>query len=141
MKLKVIIPAIALTIAAVGIGGYQMLLARNADAASAVSHQPFSTAAFAAAQKADKRILVDVWASWCPVCARQQPGIAAAQKQAGNGDVVVFRLDYDKQNAEQKPFKITRQSTLIAYRGTRETGRLIAATDPAAIAKLIESSR
>lgn len=132
---------IALAIAVVAFGGYQLLLRHNAEAAKAVDDHQFSATAFAAAQKADKRILVDVWAPWCPVCAEQQPAIAAAQKMPGNADLVVFRLHYDDQKAEQKPFKITRQSTLIAYRGARETGRLIAATDPAEIADLIASTR
>ena len=35
--------------------------------------QPFTEAAFEAAQKAGKPILVDIYASWCDICARQKP--------------------------------------------------------------------
>ena len=35
--------------------------------------QPFTEAAFDAAQKAGKPILIDTYATWCDICARQKP--------------------------------------------------------------------
>lgn len=138
---KRILAAFAVVIGIGAFGGYQGFLASNAAAAATVRHVDFTSAGFAAAQKAGKPILIDVWASWCPTCKAQQPGIAAAQSIAANKGLVVMRINYDTQKAEMKPLNITRQSTLIAFKGGRETGRLIAATDPAQIAKLVATTR
>lgn len=102
---------------------------------------PFTQAAFDAAKAAGKPILVEVHAPWCPVCRAQQAGIAAAQHDAANADLVVFRIDFDSQKAEQRPLRVTRQSTLIAFNGARETGRLLGDTSPAAIARLVATTR
>ena len=80
---------------------------------SATRHVPFTQAAFEAAQAAGKPILVDVYAPWCPVCRAQQAPIAAAQADPANADLVVFRLDFDSQKAEQRPLRVTGQATLI----------------------------
>lgn len=109
--------------------------------AQAAQFEAFSTKAFKAAQQAGKPILVDVYAPWCPVCIRQQPLIEQAAKDPANSDLVVFKLDFDKQKAEQRPFKVTKQSTLIAFDGVRETGRSLGSTDAKAIADLIASTR
>ena len=141
MKRKYIFGLGAIIVGIGAVGGYQGFLASNAAAAATVQHVDFTSAAFAAAQKAEKPILIDVWASWCPTCKAQQPGIAAAQSNPANKGLVVMRINYDTQKGEMKPFNITRQSTLIAFKGGRETGRLIAATDPAKIAALVASTR
>ncbi|KPP92920.1 MAG: thioredoxin family protein [Erythrobacter sp.] len=109
--------------------------------AHAAEFRPYSDAAFAAAQAEGRPILIDVHASWCPVCARQQPLIERAAEDPANADLVVFRLDFDSQKAEQRRFRVTKQSTLIAFDGKRETARLLGSTDGEAIARLIASTR
>ena len=106
-----------------------------------VAFVEFTQPAFDAARAKGQRILVEVHAPWCPVCARQQAGIAAAQKLAANRNVVIFRVDFDSQKDVQKPLGVTRQSTLIAFKGKTETGRLLGETDPAKIARLVASTR
>ena len=113
-------------------------------AAMAASHEiavPFTQAAFETAQSQNRPILVDVYADWCPVCAQQQPAIDQAAADPANDGLVVFQIDFDDQKNEQEQFRVTRQSTLIAFRGTEETGRLVGATDPAEIAALIASTQ
>lgn len=109
--------------------------------AAAASHVPFTQAAFAAAQAAGKPILIDVYAPWCPVCRAQQAPIAVAQADPANADLVVFRLDFDGQKAEQRPLRVTGQATLIAFRGRTETGRLQGNSDRSAIGRLVASTR
>lgn len=102
---------------------------------------PFTQAAFDAARAAGKPILVEVYAPWCPVCRAQQAPLIAAQNDPANADLVLFRIDFDSQRAEQRALRVTRQSTLIAFRGNRETGRLLGDTNRAAIARLVASTR
>ena len=109
--------------------------------AAPASTVAFDRAAFEQAQAADKRILVDIWAPWCPTCRAQEPIIDRVAAARGNESLVVFRVHFDNQKAEVRRFGAQRQSTLIAYRGTRETGRLVADTDPDRIAALVASTR
>lgn len=110
-------------------------------AQAAARHVPFTQAAFEAAQAAGKPILIDVYAPWCPVCRAQQPAIAAAQADPANADLIVFRLDFDGQKAEQRPLRVTGQATLIAFNGRTETGRLQGERAAAPIARLIATTR
>lgn len=106
-------------------------------ASHAATRVPFERAAFEAAQKAGKPVLVEVSAVWCPVCASQSRSIEAAMKDPRNRALTVFRLDFDKQKAEWQRFGVKRQGTLIAFKGQRESGRLEFVTDKAAIEGLI----
>lgn len=109
--------------------------------AAAPASVDFNRAAFEQAQAQDKRILIDVWAPWCPTCRAQAPIIDRVAAARGNEDLVVFRVHFDDQKAEVRRFGAQRQSTLIAYRGARETGRLVADTNPDRIAALVATTR
>lgn len=102
--------------------------------------QPFTVAALKAAQAAGKPVLVDAYASWCPVCRKQAPTIDAMANDAAFANLLILRLDYDNQNAEKRQLGIVQQSTLIAFDGAKETGRLVGVTDPGAIKKLAQSA-
>jgi thiol-disulfide isomerase/thioredoxin len=97
--------------------------------------QPFTAKAFQDAQAAGKSILIDVTASWCPVCKVQQPIIGDLEKK--NPLLAVFKVDFDKSKDVLKQFGAQRQSTLIAFKGAKEVGRSVGDTDAASIAALI----
>ena len=98
--------------------------------------QPFTMAALHAAQAQGRPILVDAYADWCPTCRAQAPTIAALSSDPAFGKLIILRLDYDKQSAEKRSLNIRMQSTLIAFKGATETGRLVGVTDPAQIRAL-----
>ncbi len=100
----------------------------------------FSNAALAAAQKAGRPILVDVHADWCPVCRAQAPVIEKLAADPANAKVVFLRLDFDSQRNERAALRATSQSTLIAFRGRKETGRLQGVTNAGQISRLVASS-
>lgn len=102
--------------------------------------QPFTTAALKAAQAKGQAVLVDAYASWCPTCRKQEPIIDALSKDPAFDKLVILRLDYDNQNAEKRELGIVQQSTLIAFDGGRETGRLVGVTDADEIKKLAQSA-
>ncbi len=105
--------------------------------AQAGTRQPFTQANFAAAQAANKPILVEVNAWWCPVCASQSRAVEAALTDPRNRDLMVFRINYDKQKAQWQAFGAKKQGTLIAFKGRTEQGRLEFVTDRTAINALI----
>ena len=106
----------------------------------AAEQKDFSQAAFAAAQAQGKPILVDVAAWWCPVCASQNSTIRKITATSQYSQLVIFKINYDKQKAEWKSFGVMKQGTLIAYRGKKETGRLAFQTDKTQIAALLASA-
>jgi thiol:disulfide interchange protein len=118
------------------------LLLGIALAASAVAQpiQPFSTAALKTAQAKGQSVLVDAYASWCPTCRKQEPIINALSKDRAFDKLLILRLDYDHQNAEKRELGIVQQSTLIAFDGGKETGRLVGVTDAEQIKALAKSA-
>jgi len=109
-------------------------------AAAAAEYRAFDQAAFAQAQSEGRPILVEVFAPWCPTCRAQSPIVRTIAADAAFANLVVFRIDYDNQRDEWRALNVRRQSTLIAYNGARETGRLVAATSPDRIETLMRSA-
>ena len=111
-----------------------------ATAAQAFEAKPYDAAAFKAAQAAGSPILVHVTAPWCPTCKAQHAALDGINKNADYAKVAVFDVDFDTQKDALKSFKANSQSTLIAYKGTAETGRLVGATQAGAIEGLLKSA-
>jgi thioredoxin 1 len=108
--------------------------------ASAQEAWPFELQAFEKAKAEGKSIFIDVAAPWCPVCKRQEPIIDSLLKKPDFQNLEVFKLDFDNQKKELKALGVTRQSTLIAFKGAKETGRAVGITDPKAIEDLMRSA-
>jgi thiol-disulfide isomerase/thioredoxin len=108
--------------------------------AFAVETKPFDTAAFAAAQKAGKPIFVAIHASWCPTCKAQDPILSALMAAAKFKDLVYFVVDFDHQKDAVKYFGARTQSTLIAFRGDKETGRSVGDTARSSLAALLDKT-
>ena len=117
-----------------------LAVAALATPAAAKPVKPFSVAALAAAQAHGDAVLVDAFAPWCPICRAQAPTIESMTTDPAYARVQILHLDYDHQAAEKKLLGIKMQSTLIAFHGRRETGRLVGVTDPAQIRQLAASS-
>lgn len=98
----------------------------------------FAAQAFEAAQAADKPILLDVTASWCPTCRAQKPILARLLAEPRFAEVVAFEIDYDRQKDVVRRFEVRMQSTLITFRGRDEIGRSVGDTNPASIRSLLE---
>ena len=122
---------LALSLAAALVAG------ASAMAVAEPEHTAYTPAAFEAAQHAGKPILVEIHASWCPVCAAQAPILSELLSQPQYKEMVVFRVDFDSQKDAVKSFKARDQSTLIAYKGTHEAGRSVGDTHKGSIEALL----
>jgi thioredoxin 1 len=98
----------------------------------------FTEAAFKAAQDADKSILVEITAVWCPSCKAQAPVLERLLSGARFRDYVVFTIDFDSEKEAMRRFDARLPSTLVVYKGTDEMGRSLADTDPRSLAALLE---
>ncbi len=101
---------------------------------------PFSRAAFDAAQTEGKPILVQITASWCPVCAKQKPILSHLLSEPRFKDLIVYNIDFDSQKDLVREMGAQKQSTLIVFTGKTEKGRSTGETDPAAIESLLARS-
>lgn len=108
--------------------------------ASAAEWKDFDAGAFAAAQQEGKRILVDVFAAWCPVCRAQNPILVQLTREPKFKDMVLFKVDFDAQKDALRAFNAQRQSTLIVFKGEKETGRSVGDTNPGSIEALLDST-
>ncbi|MBC3884072.1 thioredoxin family protein [Undibacterium griseum] len=101
-----------------------MLLIFAAALAHALEIQPYSAAALDVAQKADKPIALHFHADWCPTC-RAQTAVLQELKSEKGLELTVLVVNYDKEKALKRRFKVNAQSTLIVFRGQKEVGRLV----------------
>lgn len=128
MKFNLLVP-----VAAVALAG-------ATSPASAAQFRSFDSRAFAAAQAQGRPILVDISAQWCSTCKVQEKHIAKITRNPAFDKLVVFKLDYDNQKAERRQLNVPRQSTLIVFKGRRETGRSVADTNPRSLELLIRKA-
>ena len=100
----------------------------------------YSPAAFDAAQKAGRSILVEIQAPWCPTCRAQTPILSELEKDAKFKDLLVVHVDFNSQKDAVRRFGARMQSTLIAFKGPVERSRTVGDTNPASIAALLDKS-
>ncbi len=115
-------------------------LAAMSQLAQAFEAKTYDDAAFKAAQAAGGEILVHVTAPWCPTCVSQHKTVTDLGKKPEFAKVTVFNVDFDSQGNVWKGLKANSQSTLIAFKGATETGRLVGATKADAIEGLLKTT-
>jgi thioredoxin 1 len=98
---------------------------------------PFTEEAFQASQRQGKLILVQITASWSPVCARQRRIVGLLQTNPRFEDLIVYSIDFDDRKDLVREMGAQEQSTLIVFKGTVEKGRSTGVNDPTAIESLI----
>ncbi|TXN28190.1 thioredoxin family protein [Methylobacterium sp. WL19] len=108
--------------------------------AAGAAEMTYTPALFEAAQKAGKPILVHITAPWCTTCAAQKPILAKLEANPKFKDLQVFDVDFDSRKDVVKQFGATMQSTLITFKGEKETGRSAGETKPEAISSLLDKA-
>lgn len=98
---------------------------------------PYTAAAFETAQKAGRPMLVEVHAPWCPTCKAQTQILSDIKKSKDYDKLLVLLVDFDTQKDAVKRLGAQMQSTLIAFKDGKETGRSVGDTNPASLAVLV----
>lgn len=99
----------------------------------------FSEARFNELTSAGQPVLIDVYAPWCPTCRKQSKVLGELLKDPQLAAITVLKVDYDEQKEVVARFQAPRQSTLVMFRDTTESGRLVAETSDTAIRALLLS--
>jgi thiol-disulfide isomerase/thioredoxin len=102
--------------------------------------KPFSQQEFDKLISGSKPVVLDISATWCPTCKAQKPIIDGLMKQPAYKDVTLMTIDFDANKATLKKFKVTMQSTLVAFKGAKEVGRSVGDTNPDSIEGLIKKT-
>lgn len=113
------------------------LLPGLAAAVAIAAEQPFEFPPFEAARQSGDPVLVVVYADWCPTCRRQDKVLGELLRRPEYTPIRTFRVDFDMQDDALKALRVTRQSTLILYRGGREIARSTGETRPAALEQFL----
>lgn len=112
----------------------------TAPAFAGIKAEPFSEAAFEAAKKAGKPILLEISASWCPTCKVQKSILSELTSDPKFKNLVFLEIDFDSQKDVVRALRARSQSTLILFKGNDELGRSIGDTDPASIGTLLNKA-
>ena len=123
-----------------GILALAITLTLTCTPAPAAQTANFDRVQFNAAQQAGRPILVDIRASWCPICSAQEPIIERLAALPEYKDLLILQVDFDRQKDVVRTLSASSQSTLIAFHGAREIGRSVGDTNADSIAKLLRST-
>ncbi|MBB3059908.1 thioredoxin family protein [Microbulbifer rhizosphaerae] len=105
-----------------------------------VNKESFSKERFEALKAAGQVVLVDVYAGWCPTCAKQQEVIQQYREDNPGKEFHVLEVDFDKDKQWVRHFRAPRQSTLLLYAGEQQMWFGVAETRPDVIAAELDKA-
>jgi thioredoxin 1 len=106
----------------------------------AAATKPFDQTTLEALQAANKPVLIDVYADWCPTCKQQEPILSELLARLEFKDYTVLRVNFDSQKAVRRALGVAQQSTLIVYRGKKEVARSTGDTNKDSIAATLRKA-
>lgn len=117
-----------------------LALATACNLALALDIQPYTPETLAAKQKAGESVALHFHADWCPTC-RAQDKVFNGWKGDASVPGTLLIVNYDKERELKRQLGVRTQSTVIAYKGGKETGRLAGDTDPKALRAVLDSAK
>lgn len=85
-------------------------------------------------------VLVDIYASWCPTCAKQQKVLQDYINNNPDKKFHILKVDFDTQKDVVKKFQAPRQSTLILFVGQERYWFSVAETRYEKIAEQLDQA-
>lgn len=108
-------------------------------AAQALEIRPYSAEALKSAQQAGQPVALHFHADWCPTCRAQEQVFRSFQSDPSLA-LTLLVVNYDRERQLKRQLGVRAQSTLIVYRGTRETTRQGGETDPTVLRRALQSA-
>ncbi len=115
------------------------LLLATALVSHALEIKPYTAAALADAQKANKPVAIHFHADWCPTCRAQEKVLNTLKTEPGL-DMTVLVANYDTEKELKKRFNVRAQSTFVMLHGQQERSRLVGDTAPEAIRNALKAT-
>jgi thiol:disulfide interchange protein len=103
-------------------------LSISTPAAIAGEIKPYNQAEFEKLAAKGAVILLDFRADWCTICAAQAPVIRELTAQSKYQDLTAFTIDFVRDTALLKVYKVELQSTLIVLTVNHEESRSVGGT-------------
>lgn len=101
---------------------------------------PYTQSTFDSLQQQGKPVLVWVHAVWCPTCKAQEPTLSSLLKQKEYQGIAALRVDFDSQKDVVRALHVVKQSTLVVFKGGKETGRSTGDTSREGIEHLLQKA-
>lgn len=117
-----------------------LALTVSASLALALDIQPYSPETLAAKQKAGEAVALHFHADWCPTCRAQEKVFNGWKGDAALPGTLLI-VNYDKERELKRQLGVRTQSTVIAYKGGKESGRLAGDIDPKALRAVLDSAK
>lgn len=117
-----------------------LALSAAASLTFALDIQPYSPETLAAKQKAGEAVALHFHADWCPTCRAQEKVFNGWKGDAAVPGTLLV-VNYDKERELKRQLGVRTQSTVIAYKGEKESGRLAGETDPKALRAVLDSAK
>ena len=112
--------------------------------ANAFVGQAYSKNAVKKALANGETVFLDFYTDWCTTCAAQGRTITALVRAnpAYKEHITFIKVDWDlhKKSSLARSLKIPRRSTLVALKGDRELGRIVAGTSKKDIKALLDTA-
>ncbi len=106
-------------------------------AIQAAELKAYDKASFDAAVSAGQPVVVQIHADWCPTCKKQDAALKEILTPSAFKQVTLFKADFDKESELKKQLKVTKQSTLVLFKGGKELVQSRGVTDKLELQKLL----
>lgn len=94
---------------------------------------PYNQANFDAARAAGQTVAVVFHASWCPTCRAQAPVLKELANTPEMKSLTLYVADFDTEKALRNALHVNQQSTIVVFKGKRETARSTGETQRGAL--------
>ncbi len=84
---------------------------------------PYTKEAFEKSQEKNEKIMLQVYASWCPVCKNEDKVFNNVKGEEIFKKVTYFQANFDTEAQLKKDFKVVNPGTIILFEGKKEIAR------------------
>lgn len=93
-----------------------------------IEKEPFTEERFNELREAGAVVLVDIFADWCPTCAKQQKLIQQYREENPDNEFHILEVDFDDNKQAVRELRAPRQSTVLLFKGNEQYWYSVAET-------------
>lgn len=93
-----------------------------------IEKETFTQERFNELREAGAVVLVDIFADWCPTCAKQQKLIQQYRDENPDNEFHILEVDFDDNKQAVRELRAPRQSTVLLFKGNEQYWYSVAET-------------